>query len=210
MLTRIHPRPLSEVQLDLFGEIEAAESAAEAKAADVRHQAHEFLTCEPWTDLLEWLLNPDRVEADLTHGETKAHLGKRYAYAIWRDGLRFEQRDEWSLRGGWNCRPRHVIPWAELHALVDARPDLLAEIQRLAQGRLVQVGWRWRMRPFILTIGGWHSSYLESERSDDYYSHDGHALDVRTENAYADRLWAWYHAVEIISGYAIAVKRGPS
>lgn len=191
---------VSEVQLDLFGEVEAAESLAEVEAADVRRQAHDFLTGEPWTDLLDWLLNPDRVEAQLTHGE--ACLGEDYAYAIWKDGLRFERRDEWSKRGGWHCRPRHVIPWAELHALADARPDLLAEIRRLAEGRTTQAGWRWRMRPFILTIaGGWHPTYIDGERHDDYYDHDGYAPQVRTENAYADRLWAWYHAVEIVSDY---------
>lgn len=190
------------VQLDLFGEVEAAEAATAAAEAEVCRQAVEFLT-SPWRDLLEWILDPDRVESRLDHGETKARCGEGFAYAVWKDGLRFERRSEWSRGGGWSRRPVHCIGWDELRATRDRQPDLVGKIHELAQGRTDQSWWRWRMQPFIITIGsGWHRSYIDHERPDGYYRHVPHVPGELAGQAYADRLWAWYYAVRLVSTHA--------
>lgn len=204
-------------QLDLFGEVEAAEARAAGEQADVHQQAIEFLT-SPWSGLLAWWMDPEgaTIERRLDHGSTpcryrSGRIGEAdwpgYAYSMWRDGLHFERGNEWSAAGGWSHRPRHVIPWETLHELRDAHPDALAELRRLSAGRGVphSLGWRWYSCPAILTPWGWHPDYYESEREQDYYT--GETFDDEAPpHAYADRLRAWAIVVSLAGQLGAGVR----
>lgn len=197
------------LQYDLFGEIEAAQKSAEIAARAASAEARSFLTLTPWPSLISWWLHPDIVETRLHHGETKAsyrrgpgdNLG--WAWATWRDGLRFEAGDTWQ---GWSHRPRWCIPWAELRALRDAHPAVTAQLHALAEGRghPSSLGWRWWTDPFVLHPDGWHESYLESEQHPDWY--DG---CERRETAYADRLQAWQLALDVVRSSDLTVTATP-
>lgn len=195
-------------QLDLFGEVEAAEARAAVELADVHRQAVEFLT-SPWSDLLAWWIDPEgsTIERRLNHGETPAHYRRGrigeprwpgWAWSKWRDGLHFERGDEWSAACGWWHRPLHVIPWSSLLAVRDAHPDALAELRRVSAGYGTphSLGWRWYSCPATLTNWGWHPSYYESEREDDYY--DGDTFDTPAPpNGFAHRMAAWAIVIEL-------------
>lgn len=189
-------------QLDLFGEVEAAEQAS-ARASEGRSRAANTFLASPWPDLLGWWGYPDVVEAQLHHGETEA--SKRsgpngtpgWAWATWRDGLHFEGEACWSKAGGWSHRPSWVIPWTELHALRDSRPDITQRILDLADGHGAVrrgYGWRWWAAPYTLTPWGWHPSYYEVEQQADYYDHD-----ARPEGAWADRMAAWRLVLDAVT-----------
>lgn len=178
---------------------------ASAQAASAA--ACTFLTETPWPDLLGWWLHPDVIEARLDRGEAKASYrrgpgGKPgWAWAIWRDGLRFEAGDTWQ---GWGHRPRGCIPWQELHGLREAHPELPTQLRALADGRGLpnSLGWRWWTDPFAMHPDGWDSSYLEDEQQADWY--DG---CTRPETAYADRLEAWRLMLGIVRTASLSVKK---
>lgn len=113
---------MTVVQLDLFGEIEAAELADASARDSAAVQAAAFLVETPWPGLLAWWNHTDATESRLDHGECKASYRRSpdgspgWAWAIWRDGLRFEAGDSRSAAGGWRRRPRCCIPWVELRA----------------------------------------------------------------------------------------------
>ena len=178
------------VQYNLFGEVEAALLAADQDAHERSAAASTFLAETPWPDLLAWWLFPDAIEAELDHGECKASYRRGangapgWAWAIWRDGLRFEPGDRWQ---GWSHRPRWCIPWAQLHAMRDNNPEITCELSELADGRgdPRSLGWRWWTDPHCLTTG-WHPDTLEAERQPGWY-YDC----ARPETAFRDRLQAW-------------------
>lgn len=190
--------PSVAMQYDLFGEIEAAEESARDLAAERSAAARSFMIATPWPQLISWWLYPDVIEAKLDQGDAKACYRRGpgevpgWAWAIWRDGLRFEEAGTWR---GWNFRPRWCIPWAALHDVRNANPDVTAQLLVLATGRghPRSRGWRWWIDPFVLHPDGWHPDYLRDEQEPDWY--DGCA---RPETAYADRLEAWRIALGII------------
>lgn len=161
---------MTVVQLDLFGEIEAAELAEAAARDSAAMQAAAFLVETPWPDLLAWWIHTDATESRLDHGECKASYRRSpdgspgWAWAIWRDGLRFEAGDSWSAAGGWRHRPRCCIPWVELRAFRNAHPEVTARLQELAAGRgdPHARGWRWWIPPHGLRPDGMHESYVTS------------------------------------------------
>ncbi|MGW0162195.1 hypothetical protein ACWDUN_23060 [Mycobacterium sp. NPDC003323] len=185
---------MTVVQLDLFGEIEAAELADAAARDSAAMQAAAFLVETPWPDLLAWWIHTDATESRLDHGECKASYRRSpdgspgWAWAIWRDGLRFEAGDSWAAAGGWRHRPRWCIPWVELRAFRNAHPEVTARLQELAAGRgdPHARGWRWWIPPHGLRPDGMHESYMEGEQDPAYY--DG---CQRSETAWRDRLAAW-------------------
>lgn len=193
------------VQYDLFGEVEAAEhmKAAEARAASAA--ASQFLVETPWPDLLSWWLHGEMIEERLTRGEASASFrrgpggGPGWAWAIWSDGLRYEAQETWQ---GFACRPRWCIPWVELRALRDAHPDVMARLQRLADGRghPRSVCWRWWTDPYVLNSYGLHPSYLEGEQDPERY-----AGCARPETAFADRLEAWQLVLEVVRTASLTV-----
>lgn len=190
------------IQYDLFGEMEAAEKAAQTAARAQSAGARSFLTETPWPDLLGWWLHTEAIESKLDRGEVKANYRRGpggtpgWAWAIWRDGLRFETGDSWQ---GWDQRPRWCIPWTELRDLRDSHPEVTAKLRTLAGGRghPNSVGWRWWTDPFVLHPDGWDSTYLEAEKHADWY--DGCA---RPQTAYADRLEAWRLVLGVVGGRA--------
>lgn len=165
--------------------------------------AREFLQ-SPWPDLLGYLVDPNGTERRIDYGECKASYSGRtitparegWAWAVWKDGLRFERGDSWIRAGGWNHRPVHCIPWADLRALISSHPDEMAQIHTLADGRGTphSLGWRWFRMPAIMRPG-MHPSYYEHEREDDYY--DTSMMWPTKPNGYADRLNAWFAAWRI-------------
>ena len=195
----------SAIQYDLFGEVEAAQRAAETAAHAAVASARAFLTQTPWPGLVSWWLHPEAIESRLHHGEVKASYRRGpgddpgWAWATWRDGLRFEAGGTWQ---GWDHRPRWCIPWVQLSAVRDAHPAITAQLRILADGRghPNTVGWRWWTDPFVLHPDGWHESYLESEQDPDWY--DG---CERPESAYADRLKAWHLALDVMRRAELAV-----
>ena len=195
------------IQYDLFGEIEAAEEARASAAQHASSAAGRFLTETPWPGLIGWWLHSVEVERKLDRGEAKASFRRGptgapgWAWAIWRDGLRFEAGDTWQ---GWDQRPRWCIPWEQLHRVRDAHPWVTAKLRQLADGRGQpnSIGWRWWTDPFALHPDGWHSSYLESEQQADWY--DGCA---RPENAYIDRLEAWRLALGVVESASLVVEQ---
>ncbi|WP_313888747.1 hypothetical protein [Mycolicibacterium sp. CBMA 226] len=190
-------------QYDLFGEIEAAELAASTQAAARRASAMQFLAETPWPDLLAWWLHPDVIETQLDYGECKAsyrrgrHGTPGWAWAIWRDGLRFEAGDTWQ---GWQHRPRWCIPWAELRTLRSSRPDTTAQLADLAAGRghPRAAGRRWWTDPHSLTQG-WHPDALQAEQNADWY--DG---CERPDAAWPDRLMAWQLVIAAVRETTVA------
>jgi len=172
----------------------------------VAAEAREFLQ-SPWPDLLDYLVDPDGTERRIDYGQIKASYSggpeddEGWAWAIWKDGLRFERGDSWCRAGGWNHRPIHCIPWADLRALIDSHPAEMARIRELAEGRGTpySLGWRWFMMPAIMRPG-MHPSYYESEREDDYY--DTSNYWPTKPNGYADKLNAWLAAWRIVGDFA--------
>lgn len=203
--TRRNRLPANVIQDDLFGEVQAAEKTAQAAALVASAAARSFLTETPWPDLLGWWLRGDTIEANLDRGEAKASYRRGpngnpgWAWAIWRDGLRFEAGDTWQ---GWNQRPRWCIPWPELRRLRAAHPEVTTQLHALAVGRGHPngLGWRWWTDPFSLHPDGWHSSYFDDEQQPDWY--DGCA---RPETAYADRMGAWRLVLGIVGEATLSV-----
>lgn len=183
--------PNQVVQYDLFGEVEASERAAALAGQALSADASAFLVGTPWPELLGWWLHPAAIEAMLTHGEAKASYrraadgGPGWAWAIWRDGLRFESGQTW---GGWSARPKWCIPWTELHRLRDGLQHITERLLILAEGRgnPRSVGWRWWMDPSALRPDGVHPETLSAERQADWYDHC-----ERADTAFTDRMEAW-------------------
>ncbi|MEW2484250.1 hypothetical protein AB0876_32155 [Mycobacterium sp. NPDC049093] len=192
------------VQYDLFGEVESALAAAEQSARERSTAASTFLAATPWPDLLAWWAYPAVIEAKLEHGECKASYRRGqggtpgWAWAIWRDGLRFESDRTWQ---GWSHRPRWCIPWAELHTLRDNYPEITRRLHELADGRghPRSAGWRWWTDPHCLTTG-WHPDTLEAEQQPDWY------YDCRRpDTAFRDRLQAWQLVTGTVHTAVLAV-----
>lgn len=177
------------LQYDLFGEIESAEQQALSAARAASAAAVSFLTDTPWPALLGWWLHPDAIESRINSGpnaRSGPHDTPGWAWAKWRDGLRFESETTWP---GWDKRPRWCIPWAELHAHRAKHPHITTRLQVLADGRghPCSRGWLWWTDPHALRPDDWNPDYLDSERQPDYY----HGC-ARPETAYSDRLDAWH------------------
>lgn len=193
------------IQYDLFGEMEAAEKSAAEAARALSAAACAFLVETPWPDLLAWWAYPETIESRLTFGDTKASYRAAgdgdagWAWAIWRDGLRFEAGDTWQ---GWNHRPRCCIAWDGLRGLRAANPDVTAQLDMLADGRghPNSNGWRWWSDPHALNPRGLHPGLLEAEQRPDWYP--GCA---RPQTAYADRLQAWRLVLGVVRAAALTV-----
>ncbi|WP_233213681.1 hypothetical protein [Mycobacterium hubeiense] len=186
------------IQYDLFGEVEAAHMAAEAASRARSAAAAAFLASTPWPPLLGWWLHSEAIEAMLDHGEARAsfrrsqHDRPGWAWAIWRDGLRFEAEETWL---GWGHRPQWCIPWQELHRLRDAHPAVTERLAGLADGRghPRSAGWRWWTDPHCLT-DGWHPDSLTAEQQPDWY-----VGCARPATAWNDRLEAWRLVLDVVA-----------
>lgn len=193
------------VQYDLFGEVEAAEQVQTARSRAASTEASRFLVETPWPDLLSWWLHGELIEARLTRGEANSSYrrgpdgGPGWAWAIWRDGLRYEAAGTWQ---GFNSRPKWCIPWGELGALRRGHPGVTARLQGLADGRGLPTSacWRWWMDPYVLNSHGMHPSYLVGEQDPGRYG--GCA---RPESAFADRLEAWQLVLDVVRGADLTV-----
>ena len=194
------------VQYDLFGELETAERSAESAAQARSVAASAFLADAPWPDLLGWWLYPDTIEAQLNHGETKAsyRIGPNgspgWAWAIWRDGLRFEGGDDWQ---GWSHRPRWCIPWTQLRSLRDDHPEVTAQLSLLSTGRghPSSDGWKWWTVPAALRPDGLHPTHLDAEQQPDWYPGC-----TAPETAFNDRLQAWHLTLNAVRAARLEVK----
>ncbi|WP_194838876.1 hypothetical protein [Nocardia sp. XZ_19_369] len=158
-----HHRPRAQAtQLDLFGEVLAAE----------RTRSIEALTClrDAVPEALEIIAtlryrSPSDTRSPRSSGQ--------WAYCVCRGGLCFENADDWwagsRARGevwGWARTPAHLITWDQLAALVQHDPrraEICAWTESLLspRGRLVT-------RPFELwpNPDQWNPGYLDSDRAD--------------------------------------------
>lgn len=193
------------VQYDLFGEVEASERKALSASRVASAEATSFLVETPWPALIGWWLHPEAIESRIDGGanyRSGPNDTAGWAWATWRDGLRFESGQTWP---GWDKRPRRCIAWAELHTLRDEHPHVTQRLQVLAAGRghPHSQGWLWWTDPHILRPDGMHPDYLDSEKQAGYY----HGCQ-RPETAYADRLEAWRLALGAVrtAHFAVADK----
>jgi len=158
------------VQLDLFGEVEAAETvAAQADRSRLRGALEVLAFSCP--DTLEVLIHlgywRDRDDRSVGYSAP-------WAYSVTRKGLRFEHETTW---GGWSSRPRHLVTWEELQGLVGLDPrrreliDWAAGLWRPGpEDRMPfpdEVPWRYLIRPYELwpNADHWHSSYVVSDHA---------------------------------------------
>ena len=163
---------MTAVQLDLFGEVEAAETAA-AKAE--RARLVDGLTClrDGPSRTPELLIGPRR-DGLMHHGEVKASKSGKWAYAPRPQGLRFERVTTW---GGWGAHPAHWLHWDELDVQVGEDPRL-AEIRAWSESLTDIDAWKDRTRPYELwpDPGSWHPSYIAGDHE---------------RRGWAERLHAW-------------------
>lgn len=105
-----------------------------------------------------------------------------WAYLACRKGVYFERTDTW---GGWDCRPRNLLPWADLARLVGDDPRRRAVVDWV--GSLTMPD-RWKdiYRPYELwpNPGSWNPDYLEIDRS---------------RPGYEDRMRAWSTVQQILT-----------
>ena len=146
------------LQLDLFGEVEAAEHAAERADRERRRDA---LTCliEAHPRTLELLLGDLRHEG----GEIKQGVSGGWAYSVRANGFWFQDRDEWSRGGGWYQRPKSRFSWDERAAI--AADPRVEQVRAWSAALTAPDSWKDRYRPFELWPHPetWHPSYITSD-----------------------------------------------
>lgn len=153
------------VQLDLFGEVEAAESAA--VSAD-RARLTNALIC-----LRDAVPDALQVVVHLSMWRDQRGIGKsgEWAYCVRQNHFRYEAVSDWwngALdRGepfGWSRTPAHRVTWAELQTLVGDDPRRVGLIE-WEQSLTVVDPWWDLTRPHELWPDpeGWHPSYIESD-----------------------------------------------
>lgn len=140
---------MTAVQLDLFGEVLTAETGLRVDA----------MTC--LRDAVPGALRTVLGDLVFHRGEVAAGMSGAWAYAVRQDGFYFEGVDTW---GGWYARPRYMITWAELDALVGADPRL-AEVEAWAAQQREPGLWRNLSRPYELwpDPDDWHPSYITGD-----------------------------------------------
>ena len=148
------------LQLDLFGDVERAEHAAERADRERRRDA---LTCliEAYPRTLELLLGDRRSEG----GEVKQGISGSWAYSARASGFWFQDRASWSAQlGAWYQRPRRRFGWAELDAVAAADPRV-DQVRAWAESLTAADSWKDRYRPFELWPHPetWHPSYIVSD-----------------------------------------------
>ena len=148
------------LQLDLFGEIEAAENAAERAE---RERLRDALTCliEAHPRTLELLLGDYRVDT----GEIRQGVSGGWAYSCRRNGFWFQDRASWGAQpGGWYHRPAHRLAWDELDAIAAADPGV-AQVRAWSTDLTAIDAWKDRYRPFELwpNPDRWPPSYITSD-----------------------------------------------
>lgn len=151
------------MQLDLFGDVLAAERRAET--ADVQRQI-DGLTClrDAVPEALQLVAELQYTKREDTRSPSAAGP---WAWCVSRAGLRFEDSREWWKGArerretwGWNRTPANLLTWDELIELVGSdhrRAELTTWIATLPEPR-----WRVLTRPHELDVepDGWHVSYL--------------------------------------------------
>lgn len=180
---------MTAVQLDLFGEVEAAER----QAADAdRARIDDALTCLaiscPHALEVLWHLEWWKPRDEKGPGFTEP-----WAYLVCRRGVFFEHESTW---GGWDCRPRNLVTWDELRdRLADdpRRAGVVAWATGLWHPTAADMGkpwpdlvsWRYLIRPYELDPHPemWNPSYAEGDRE---------------ARGYADRMGAWRTTMAIL------------
>ena len=147
------------VQLDLFGEVEAAEDAA--RHADTRRR-RDALTCliDAHPTTLDLLLGDRRLD----RGEIRQGMSGDWCYSVRATGFHFADRTEHCRGGGgWYRRPAHRLDWDELDAIAaDPRVD---EIRAWADSLTAIDRWKDRYRPHEMWPhpDSWHPSYIDGD-----------------------------------------------
>lgn len=96
-------------------------------------------------------------------GEVKCGLVHPWAYSVRKDGFYFEHESTW---GGWYSKPRHLLTWTDLDAVLAGDPRV--QQVRAWSHRLRAVdAWKDRSRPFELwpDPDGWHPSYIDGDHA---------------------------------------------
>lgn len=162
---------MTAIQLDLFGEVLAAEQ--HARTADLQRRI-DGLTC-----LRDNV--PDAMEAVLLLGYHHSHdnrsvcFGGDWAYLLCQAGLRFESGTTWK---GWDHQPAHLLTWNELTTLIGADPrrtELAAWADTVPQPR-----WRHTHRPFEFWPHPeqWHPGYIQKDHADPQWPAREHAWNL--------------------------------
>jgi hypothetical protein len=147
------------VQLDLFGEVEAA--ASRAAVADVERRRTGLLVLRDYfPNTLEVLIGERRPEGNAGCGP---RFTRPWAYAVSKRAFHFEHETTW---GGWDSRPAGIMTWPEVDAI--AADDRIRDVRAWACSLTMPDRWRVVRRPFALDgPDQWHPSYLEHERESD-------------------------------------------
>lgn len=149
------------MQLDLFGEVLAAEEAeVQAERARLRDCLTMLAQANPRSVEVLWHLRywPEHARRDIgSSGD--------WAYSLRTTGLHFEHVDTWP---GWDTTPRQVVTWAELEELLTAVPgrvEVITWARSVTQTHGV-LAWRQLYRPYELWPHPqrWHPDYLDSDR----------------------------------------------
>lgn len=174
-----------DVQLDLFGEVEA--TAAAAAAAGVERRRTGLLVLRDYCALgLEVTIGAWRPERT----QIKTNLVHPWAYSIRKSGFLFEHEDTW---GGWYERPKYLLTWTEFDDMLRDDPRV-AEVLVWSRSLEHPDAWLDRMRPHELypypERDQWHPSYIEGDHE---------------RPGWADRLHAWMTVRAILTDAAEAL-----
>lgn len=147
------------LQLDLFGEVEAAEQAATDRA---HRRQIDALTClrDVVPEALEVLVHLDywRLKDDCGGPGNSGE----WSYRIRKAGMDFVRH---GTAGGWD-RGRDLITWDELRALLVDHP-LRDQVVTWSESLTHPDAWRDRGRPFELWPHPerWHSDYIRGDHA---------------------------------------------
>lgn len=148
---------MNATQLDLFGEVLAAEYATEQADTERLTTGLRVLSDEhPRSlELLIGARTPDT-------GHVKAGKGHRYAYRVKQHAFLFEPIETW---GGWDAAPRHQITWDELDELLAGDPRI-DELRVWTEMLTAPDAWRDLGRPHELWADPrWHPSYIDNDHA---------------------------------------------
>lgn len=178
---------MAATQLDLFGEVVAAEVAA--MRADTERTV-DGLTClrDAVPDALEVVLHLaplGRRQAE------RPRMTDPWAYVVGVAGLWFEPVETWA---GWDAKPGQLLAWAELSALVahDGRRD---DLREWASSLTAIDRWKDLLRPCEMSPHPemYHESWIDSDHK---------------RPGWAERRNAWDTTRTMLSDAIAAVRSG--